>query len=281
MEIISTKEHLVRHIQKVKGKGNTIGFVPTMGSLHRGHLSLIQMASEQCDFVVTSIFVNPTQFNEKQDFEAYPRHVDQDLELLKDHACDLAFIPKTQEIYPDGIHAQTYPVGALANVMEGAQRPGHFNGVIQVVRRLFELVTPDKAIFGEKDFQQLAIIRWMTKYFMLPVEIVGAPIIRDENGLALSSRNQLLDRHQILLAQELSRSLRNVKDSFQIQGISQAISCEIKRLNSLDSLELEYLQSADESSLQPIVKTDWPEHVRLFIAARLGNVRLIDNMRLF
>ena len=196
MKIFRKKEILRENIALFKGEKKSIGFVPTMVSLHKGHLSLIKLAKEECDLVVCSIFINPTQFNEQKDYQFYPKHEKTDINLLENEECDFLYLPEVEDIYPNGIEKRTYQINQLGEVLEGKYRPGHFNGVIEVVKRLFNVVEPDKAYFGMKDFQQLVVIRWMVDHFKIPVKVEGGPIIRGESGIALSSRNERLSPAQ-------------------------------------------------------------------------------------
>ena len=210
MEIVSTRKDLRNKIDRWKNEGKVIGFVPTMGALHKGHLSLVKEARKQSDVVVVSIFVNPTQFNNPDDLKTYPRDLDKDVKMLEELDVELIFAPTVKEMYPEEDTRQ-FDFGNLDKVMEGKYRPGHFNGVAQVVSKLFDQVTPDKAFFGEKDFQQLAIIRRLVKDLKMPVDVVGCPIVREPDGLAMSSRNMLLTpemrKNAPVIAETLSESL--------------------------------------------------------------------------
>lgn len=250
-----------------------LGFVPTMGALHSGHISLVEQCRRECEIVVVSIFVNPTQFNDPKDLERYPRTEQQDVALLEAAGVDFVFAPSVSEVYPEQDTRQ-FNFGAIEQVMEGASRPGHFNGVAQVVSRLFDIVKPDRAYFGEKDFQQLAIIRKMVAQMGDKVEIVGCPIVRDVDGLALSSRNMLLSAEQRQAAPHIYSVL---SQAAQMGNLS---SVEIERwatdqINVNALLECEYVTVADAETLQqPIVTSD--RHI--FVAVRCGQVRLIDNI---
>lgn len=280
MHIILTTESLRLFEKELRTEQKTIGFVPTMGSLHDGHLSLIAKARENADAVVCSIFVNPTQFTDQRDFETYPDQLDSDLALLEAHGCHAAFVPTVDIIYPNGLIKEDYDPGLLGQVMEAKHRPGHFNGVIQVVRRLFECVNPDIAVFGEKDFQQLAVIRWMVKTFDSPVKIIGSPIIRDPDGLALSSRNILMSAEDRITALNLSRALNAIVKRPKNQSLIEAIDAQIHRLKGVSNLDLEYLEAADINTFEPLKSVDNPVNARLFIAAKVSKTRLIDNMLL-
>ena len=252
-----------------------------MGSLHQGHLSLIRLAKEQCDIVVCSIFVNPTQFNDSSDFNSYPKHEEIDIKLLENESCDILFLPKVNEVYPNGIVKQDYPLSQLANVLEGAFRPGHFNGVIQVVKRLLEIVTPDRAYFGIKDFQQLAVIRWMVDHYQIPVEIVGGNIIRDKSGLALSSRNERLSEKEKESALKLSKSLFYIQKNYKNDSFTSLRSSVLSELEGDSNIKVEYLELANSANLALLSSVKEASSVGIFIAAKVGDVRLIDNIILF
>jgi pantoate--beta-alanine ligase len=207
MRVIHTIAELKELLQQHRQEGKTIGFVPTMGALHKGHITLVERCVAENDICVVSIFVNPTQFNNHEDLRLYPRTPEEDYELLRSTGTDVVFAPSVEEIYP-GPDIRIFDFGLLDKVMEGAFRPGHFNGVAQVVSKLFAFVEPHKAYFGEKDFQQLAIVREMVKQQELPVEIVGVPTVREQNGLAMSSRNQRLSVEQREHASEIHRIMR-------------------------------------------------------------------------
>lgn len=258
----------------------SIGFVPTMGALHSGHLALVERAAAENHCVVVSIFVNPTQFNNPEDLQHYPRHPEEDLKLLAGKGVTAAFMPSTAEIYPAGVHSEKPDLGGLDEIMEGRHRPGHFQGVATVVVRFFEIVQPTRAYFGEKDFQQLVIIRQVVRARELPVEVVGHPTQRSREGLALSSRNQLLsaeDRQRALL---IYRCLQWARQ--QAGRVTPAeIRTEISERFADSPLELEYVEIADTETLKPL--EDWQEanHARIFISAWISGVRLIDNESLF
>lgn len=256
MKELRTLADLADYVSGVKAIGKTIGFVPTMGFLHKGHMSLVQMANSSCDITIASIYVNPSQFNDASDFESYPRNEEADLELLSENNCNAVFIPIQEEI--DTLNKISVDLGGLDEVMEGKFRPGHFAGVVEVVYRLFSAVTPDKAFFGEKDFQQLMVIRKMVKDAELPVEIIGAPIIRESNGLAMSSRNARLSEE----------GRKNAGFLFELlSSYSTLERFEIERKLAANSFELEYLEEHELESSK-----------RLFIAGFFEGVRLIDNV---
>ena len=262
----------------------TIGFVPTMGALHQGHLSLMAKAIEENDLMVCSIFVNPTQFNNKEDLEKYPRHTDKDLALIQNAFADdtklVIFLPDVKEIYPNKIE-KSYDFGNLSLVMEAQHRPGHFDGVGMVLERFFDVVQPTKAYFGEKDFQQLAVVRNLVKQLKLPVQIIGCPIVREANGLAMSSRNERLTPEQKEQAANIYKFLQDVKQQAKILAVKEVKNNFISAIKNIPALQLEYLEIADGNTLTPI--TNWEEttYCVAFVAVFVGNVRLIDNVTLY
>ncbi len=275
---------IVKHINDLRtilnGKrkeGLSVGFVPTMGALHQGHLSLVKKAGEQTDFVVVSIFVNPTQFNDKSDFERYPRDIQKDANLLNTTSCQLVFAPEPEEVYPEPDTRQ-FNFGALEQVMEGKFRPGHFNGVAQVVSRLFDIVQPDKAFFGQKDFQQLAIINEMVRRMELPVEIVPCPIVREPDGLAMSSRNMLLSPEQRKNAVDISATLFEATNKTGELTVEELCQWVVNRINENEYLNTEYFEIVNSVTLQPV--KDWNEPCGKIgcIAVHCGKIRLIDNV---
>ena len=275
MEIIYTLNKLTEKLSQLRRKG-LIGFVPTMGALHQGHISLVQRAASENDTVVVSIFVNPTQFNDKKDLERYPRNLEADIKLLNDQGCHVVFAPGVDEVYPEPDN-RIFDFGHMDKVMEGKFRPGHFNGVAQVVSRLFDMVKPDRAYFGLKDFQQLAIIQNMVQQLQLAVEIVPCPIVRESNGLAMSSRNELLTKDErdnaalIYKMLSISDEWRNTRSLYEVE---QSISAGI---NENPYLETEYVEIVDEDTLEHV--TDWHQPGRkvVCVAVWCGKVRLIDN----
>jgi len=281
MEIIDSEPDLKNRIYNLKNAGKVIGFVPTMGNLHEGHISLIEIALNKADIVVCSIYVNPTQFNDKNDFELYPKSLSKDLKLLKKSGCNIVFTPVNNTIYPYGVRHIEYDIGNLGSVMEGKYRKGHFNGVIQVVKRLFDIVKPDVAVFGKKDFQQLAVIRWLVGHFNLDVKIIGAPIIRDPDGVAMSSRNSRLSKSEREIAKNLSKSLIYIRDNYKKIHILKLKINAYEQLNKVKNLELEYLEVADMSTLQLVSEIDFERPTGVFVAAKIGQIRLIDNVGLF
>ncbi|MFT6996690.1 MAG: pantoate--beta-alanine ligase [Cryomorphaceae bacterium] len=257
----------------------SIGFVPTMGALHKGHLSLIEKSSSENDITVVSIFVNPTQFNDSKDFDRYPREVEHDLELLKSVEVDYIFLPSNTEIYP-AIDEHNYELGELSFVIEGASRPGHFNGVASVVKRLFEIVQPNRAYFGLKDFQQYRIIKELNKNYNLGVDVIGCDTVRDENGLALSSRNMLLSKKEKRLAVHLSKTLKLLSENSKSLNHLELENLGRNYLTKYPDLELEYIRVVDPESFEsPTAKTNKGERLAL-LAAKIGKIRLLDNMKI-
>lgn len=279
MEIIKTKEELKKYRNRPEINASVVGFVPTMGALHQGHLSLIDSAKKVSDFVVVSIFVNPTQFNDPNDLRNYPRVPEKDIALLKEQGkTDVIFIPEVSDMYPEP-DTRIFEFGNLDKVMEGAHRPGHFNGVAQVVSKLFDLVNPHKAFFGQKDFQQLAVIRELVKQMQSDIEIVSCPIIREENGLAMSSRNTLLSPEEWIHAANISKTLFKSASLSKSLSVKELTHWVVQEINSDPFLEVEYFQVVDSLTLMPIEK--WSETVNKqgCVAVKVGKVRLIDNIK--
>lgn len=269
---------LLAFLANQKQAGQTIGFVPTMGALHEGHGSLVKRAKAENDLVVVSIFVNPTQFNNASDLKHYPRSIEADTVLLEKLNCDAVFIPEVDEIYDASFELPHIDLGQIDKVMEGEHRPGHFQGVVQVVYRLFQLVQPDKAYFGLKDFQQVAVIRFMTNYFQLPVEIIAVPTLRHEDGLAMSSRNLRLTPTQRQEALAISQTLLHAKEVAATKTPDQTKEEAILFFKQFN-LELEYFEIVDPITLQELNETWVPNSVAC-IVAYCGEIRLIDNMEL-
>ncbi|UZT97230.1 pantoate--beta-alanine ligase [Chryseobacterium fluminis] len=281
MEVLKNKKTLQDFVERQKEMGKKIGFAPTMGALHNGHLSLYEEARKENDLVVSSIFVNPTQFNNPEDLEKYPRDINRDLLILKNSGLvDAVYIPEVADIYPEKAESQPYDFDGLENEMEGKSRPGHFDGVGTVVEELFRQVQPDHAYFGEKDFQQLAIIRKMVEKKGLPVKIKGVPIYRAENGLALSSRNQRLHEDRKQASKVIYETLKQVTGWFGQISVSE-IKDKVKDIfDDQKGMQLEYFMIANEESLK---ETDFfykDKKYRAFIVVVVDGVRLIDNMHL-
>lgn len=277
MEIITTSSSISSRIEELKKAGKTIGFVPTMGALHEGHLSLVRIASNHCDVVVVSIFVNPTQFNDPKDLERYPRDIQKDAELLSGTPCELIFVPTVHDIYPEP-DTRVFDFGLIDRVMEGKYRPGHFNGVAQVVSRLFDIVKPHKAFFGEKDFQQLAVIREMVRQLKLAVEIVACPIVREADGLAMSSRNLLLSEKRRNSAPLIARTLFESCKFAATHNVGDTVKYVIDSVNSSPEMETEYFCIVDGNTLQEVSSWDDSDYIVGCIAVYTGEIRLIDNV---
>ncbi len=279
MKIIKEKNELQAEIEKLKFSGQTVGFVPTMGALHAGHIALVDRSVAENDFTVVSIFVNPTQFNNPVDLEKYPRNLENDILLLQNSGCKILFIPTVKEMYNSNELDKTFSFdfGGLDKVMEGKFRPGHFNGVVQVVSKLFDLVKPNRAYFGEKDFQQLAIIHRMVELMNYPVEIVDCAIIREKSGLAMSSRNERLNDVQRKKAAHISQVLFESLKFIPHKSPKEVISWVIDSINQINGLEVEYYDIVDSKTLKP--KDDWSNNNIGCIAVYCGEVRLIDNIR--
>lgn len=259
-----------------------VGFVPTMGALHKGHVSLIRLSVNQCETTVCSIFVNPTQFNDKNDLLNYPRTTEKDLELLQEAGCDVVFIPEVDEIYPPNLPMQHYDFGTIEKVMEGEHRPDHFNGMANVVQRLFDIVKPNFAFFGEKDFQQLCVVKQLVKLLHLPITIVPGKIIREEDGLAMSSRNMLLTPVERVEAAGIYETLNEVKKRSDGVDITELLQVAHQNLLKYPLISAEYIQFAYADNLEKIEHTlDKKRAVMLFMAVKLGKVRLIDNMLIY
>jgi len=276
MFLIETIKELKNKLNELKETGTT-GFVPTMGALHDGHISLVRRAVSENKTVVVSIFVNPTQFNDTKDLEQYPRNLKADLELIEKTGCQIVFAPTAEEIYPEP-DTRKFNFGALETVMEGKHRPGHFNGVAQVVSKLFDIVQPDKAYFGLKDFQQLAIIKEMVLHFKLPVEIVPCPIVREKSGLAMSSRNELLTAEERKNAAVISKTLFEAKKLTEQKSVRELAEWISETINKNQYLTVEYVEIVDDRQLQPIKSWDDKGEKVCCVAVFCGKVRLIDNV---
>ncbi|CAN5479295.1 pantoate--beta-alanine ligase [soil metagenome] len=297
MLIINSTQELQNHLNSIRNQGKNIkiGFVPTMGALHLGHISLINKAKAECDVVVCSIFVNPTQFNDLSDLDKYPRTLEADCQLLEKTFCDIVFAPEVTEIYTEAelelkklkIEDKTWTkgksvnFGTLETVMEGAHRPGHFNGVAQVVSKLFRIVEPNKAYFGQKDFQQLAIIRSMTKQLEMPIQIIACDIMREPNGLAMSSRNERLTKEERALASIISKTLFAIKEHYLSKLITELKALAEAQIKTVSSITIEYIEISDADTLQPIADFKQSKSAVVCIAVKLGAVRLIDNVLLY
>jgi pantoate--beta-alanine ligase len=279
MLLFNQTEKLQTYLQRMKKAGKTIGFVPTMGALHEGHLSLIRLSHAQHDLTVCSIFVNPTQFNDPEDLRRYPRQVSSDAAMLESENCNVLFCPLVSEIYPEGAsHAAgpDLPLHGLDQTMEGAHRPGHFRGVLQVVYRLLDVVHPDTLYLGQKDAQQHTIIRHMIDTLLLPVELVIGPTVREKDGLAMSSRNALLTQEARSAAPRIYKALQMAAQLFGTTPVPEIRRKAIEFLNQ-PPLEPEYFEIVDPRTLQPIDSTEECTEALACAAVKAGEVRLIDN----
>jgi pantoate--beta-alanine ligase len=280
MHLFYTINETKSYISSLKKEGKSIGFVPTMGALHEGHLELVRKAGAENAEVVVSIFLNPIQFNNPEDFQLYPRTLEADFEKLKTTPCTVVFVPSTEEMYPEPEMAEL-DFGKLDKAMEGQFRPGHFSGVGIVVKKLFEIVTPDKAYFGEKDYQQLAIIKFMVNSEEIPVEIVPCPTVREADGLAMSSRNQRLTPEERVIAPAIYEALCRVKENynwFTPNGVEKMIIGDIEQDIRF---RVEYAQVVNADTLLPFGEWDDATHAVICLAVFLGQVRLIDNITLY
>ncbi len=287
MQTFNTVAALQEALATVRKENKTIGLVPTMGALHEGHLSLVNKAKEMCDVVVVSVFVNPIQFNNKEDLEKYPRTLDADLEKLASANADFVLTPSVEEMYPKPV-TDVYHFGQIEEVMEGPQRPGHFSGVAVVVRRLFDIVQPQKAFFGEKDFQQIAIIRNLLEQIKYPIEIVPCPIVRAEDGLALSSRNMRLSPEARAIAPTIYATLQQAVEMSEYEDVETIKEWAMDQLSSFHEInpqpnglmfEPEYFEIVNDTTLQPIEDWDDAQGVVGCITVWLDGVRLIDMIR--
>jgi pantoate--beta-alanine ligase len=282
--IFKSHKLLVQHLKKKVKSYETIGFVPTMGALHNGHISLMKEASSQCDHLVVSIFVNPTQFDNKKDLEKYPRTVNNDVALIKKHinAHKLTvYAPEVEDVYGKQTLAKSYHYDGLENVMEGANRPGHFDGVGTILEFLFKVIDPDQAFFGEKDFQQLQIVKKLVEKQKWNIKITGCPIEREPHGLAMSSRNERLSPEAREKAQFIYASLQLAKKYFQQHSIKKTQKLVEALFEKEPGFELEYFTIASEETLKPITRKHKNHHYRGFIVAHIEGVRLIDNTALY
>jgi len=279
MIVCKTRLEIESEVNRCRALNQTVGFVPTMGALHEGHISLVEKSKTECDITVVSIFVNPIQFNNPNDLTSYPRTLENDLKLLEDVLTDIVFVPDVNEMYPEGIVVKEhYDFGLLESVMEGEHRPGHFNGVAVVVKRLFDLVNPNKAFFGLKDFQQLAVISSLVKQLNLPIEIVPCDIVREEDGLAMSSRNVRLTSEQRISAVEISQTLFKAQVLAKAYSIEELKSFVIEKINTVPLLQIEYFDIVDSINLQSVSSWDESKEIIGCIAVNVGEVRLIDNI---
>ncbi|SHG00222.1 pantothenate synthetase [Salegentibacter echinorum] len=281
MKVFKEKTPLQSAVKAEKSQGKTLGLVPTMGALHHGHISLVKQALKECDRVIISIFVNPTQFDNPEDLERYPRTLEQDIQMLKQtHENLWVFAPTANELYGENIASEHFNFDGLEGVMEGKHRNGHFDGVGTIVKRLFTIIKPDKAFFGEKDFQQLQIVKKLTEKNNLPVEIIGCPILREENGLARSSRNERLTASQRNQAAFIYKTLLKTRELFGTKSAEYIEDWVISEFKKQPDLVLEYFEIASTRTLKKTVSKEKDEDYRAFIAAYAGEIRLIDNIAL-
>ena len=278
MKIVSSIKDLKNFLALEREKGKKVGLVPTMGALHAGHISLVKRCVAENDICVVSDFVNPTQFNDKHDLETYPRTLDADCALLEPVGCDYVFAPSVAEMYPEP-DTRVFNLGPVAEVMEGPRRPGHFNGVAQVVSKLFYIVEPDNAYFGEKDFQQIAVIREMVRQLNLPVHIVECPIQREAAGLALSSRNTRLTPEQRQKAPVIARTLKESTTFVPAKSVQEVIDYVVNTINQVPEMEVEYFEIVDGNTMQPIQNWSDTTYPVGCITVYCGEVRLIDNIK--
>ena len=282
MQVYTTKTGLIAHINKQKKPGLSLGFVPTMGALHQGHLSLVKAALSMNEYVVVSIFINPTQFNNPNDLIHYPRTLDKDVSLLKTLSKDsiVVYAPSWEDLYGPQIKTDCFDFNGLDLEMEGSSRPGHFDGVGTVVKRLFEIVRPDNAYFGEKDFQQLQIIKKMVAITKLPVNIITCPIEREANGLAMSSRNTRLSPAEVDASALIYKTLQSVQRQFNYESRQAISEWVVNQFSTHPLFELDYFQISEVEALAPIKQKSLHKSFRAFIAVNIGDVRLIDNIDL-
>ena len=278
MKILQTIKELQTEISALKAAGKLVGLVPTMGALHAGHASLVKRSVAENDVTVVSIFVNPTQFNDKNDLAKYPRTLEADCQLLQSVGASIVFAPSVDEVYPEP-DTRTFSYAPLDTVMEGAFRPGHFNGVCQIVSKLFDMVQPHCAYFGEKDFQQLAIIREMVRQMNYPIEIIGCPIVREEDGLAMSSRNTRLSAEERITALNISQTLFASQSFAKSHTLAETKAFVEEGIAAIDGLRLEYYEVVDDRTLQTVCEWDEAEGIVGCITVFCGEVRLIDNIR--
>ncbi|MFC0603239.1 pantoate--beta-alanine ligase [Winogradskyella pulchriflava] len=282
MKVFHNKIELSQLIEGLKVKGSSIGFVPTMGALHNGHLSLVNKALSQNGYVVVSVFVNPTQFDNQEDLVKYPRNLDADVALLKtvSDSTIIVYAPTVEDIYSNNVKSQSFAFDGLEHEMEGAFRGGHFDGVGTIVKRLFEIVKPDMAYFGEKDFQQLQIIKKLVELHKMPVKVIGCPIHRAKDGLAMSSRNTRLTPEHRAAAPFIYKTLKSAKTKFGTKSAKNVTEWVSKQFKKQPLLELEYFIIADTTTLKPVKRKSTKKTYRAFIAVYAGDIRLIDNIAL-
>jgi pantoate--beta-alanine ligase len=278
MQIYKTKKDLQNYLSIISSKKLTIGFVPTMGALHKGHLSLVKKAQLQNNIVIACIFVNPTQFNNAKDLVKYPKTLENDISLLESVNCNVLFVPTVDEIYAKNVVSDTFNFEGLESVMEGAFREGHFNGVATIVKRLFEIIQPTSAYFGEKDFQQLQIIKKLVKDSQIPVNVEGCAVFRENDGLAMSSRNLRLSKKNRTAAPFIYKTLKKAKEKFYIESVLTVTDWVKTAFENHSDLKLEYFTIANPETLQEINKKEDSKKHRAFIAVFADEIRLIDTI---
>ena len=281
MLIFNKKSDLSAFLSPLIKQNKSIGFVPTMGALHQGHLSLLEKSLSENDLTVMSIFVNPTQFNNAEDLDKYPRTLERDVQIMQDLSNNIiVYAPEVADIYEGNTISESFNYDGLENQMEGKHRPGHFDGVGTIVKRLFEIVQPNKAYFGEKDFQQLQIVKKLVSKYNIPVDVIGCPIHREVNGLAMSSRNERLSETAREKAAIIYQILNSAKEIFQTNSAEQTIKFVENEFKKYPEFELEYFEIADEATLLPVSEKESEKKYRGFIAIFIENIRLIDNISL-
>tara|TARA_R110001592_G_scaffold51704_3_gene158883 strand:- start:665 stop:1504 length:840 start_codon:yes stop_codon:yes gene_type:complete len=279
MQIFKKKSSLIHCLSLLKEKNKQIGFVPTMGALHKGHQSLVEKSLKNNDVTVVSIFVNPTQFNNPDDLKKYPKTLKEDLELLENVGCDFVFIPSVEEIYAQTVLSKSYSFDGIENQMEGKFRSGHFDGVATIVQAFFEIIKPNTSYFGEKDFQQLQVVKKLAEKENIPVKVIGCPIYRENDGLAMSSRNIRLSKEQRNEAPFIYQTLKKVVAFAKTKSIKDVYKF-VKNEFATTSLELEYFTIAEENTLAEVSEINFDKKTRAFIAVNIGGIRLIDNISL-
>ena len=280
MKVVKKINSLNLILEKSRIRNKSISFIPTMGALHAGHLSLGKLAQKDCDVVVCSIFINPTQFNNSNDLESYPITIEEDVKLLEEQSCDILFLPNVTEMYPQGLNTKQYMLNGIDKVLEGRKRPGHFDGVCTIVHRLFSIVKPNTAYFGEKDFQQVAVIKQMVNSLSLSVQIKTGKTIREKDGLAKSSRNILLSTIQRQKAKHIYISLQKIKSLFGKLDCAQLKKMIKEDINQIGDMKLDYIEIANPQNFRPIQGKGTKEEAVALTAVFLGKVRLIDNLSL-
>jgi pantoate--beta-alanine ligase len=279
MITINSKTELASLINSIKLSNKTIGFIPTMGALHQGHLSLVSESKKQCNISIVSIFVNPTQFNDLSDLEKYPRTLESDLKFLDEIDCDIVFTPENEEMYPKKDN-RIFDFGNIDKVMEGAFRPGHFNGVAQIVSKLFDIVKPNCAFFGKKDFQQVAIINNMVKQLNYNIQIISCQIIREKSGLAMSSRNERLSPENRKKASFIYETILEAKKLAKLKTVNDVKTFVENKFTENTDLKLEYFEIVDDFSLQSVKNWADSQNITACIVAHIEGVRLIDNIKI-